>query len=548
MSFSRAQWIVLVAVVAAWSNTAARAPRFLPDDPIARDDDTAFDASKAEPFELGNYSNLVENQFLTPGDRSPIHAVNVNTIDEVPDSSWFTNRIGQRSMSIDEIVRGPDRPKGLNVTRWEIVRDKSTGFQPGFRAVDPANPAQLYQIEFDSLSNPELATGAEIIGTAIYHAAGYNVVDVYLAEVDPAEITISPKATIRGLEGRRPFTRSDLDDLLARSARLPNGKYRVLVSPFAEGRGMGQFRYYGTRPDDPNDIYAHEHRRELRGNRVLAAWINHDDSRANNTLDMLVGPEGRKYIKHYMFDFGSVLGSGTRFANSRQSGREYFIETGPALRTLLTLGLWVRPWLLEDDRPMPPAVGRFDAETFDPAEWKPEYPNTAFINMQPADAFWGARIVTAFSDEVLAAIVSKARYTDPAATRALIDALIQRRDKIGEVWLNGVNPVVSFSLSADGTLTFRNAAVATHAAAPATSYSLQWSRFDNATDTHTPYGPAVTVRDTRGTAPGGLLAGSEYVAVTITGTHLQHPRWSDPLRAYFRRDGVRWTTVGIERK
>ena len=39
-----------------------------------------------------------------------------------------------------------------------------------------------------------------------------------------------------------------------RGARLPNGNYRVLVSRFASGKPLGNFRYYGTRPDDPNDI------------------------------------------------------------------------------------------------------------------------------------------------------------------------------------------------------------------------------------------------------------------------------------------------------
>ena len=54
---------------------------------------------------------------------------------------------------------------------------------------DPSG--HLYQIEFDPPSNPEMATGAEIIGTAFYHAFGYHTVEVYVAELDPAKIEIA---------------------------------------------------------------------------------------------------------------------------------------------------------------------------------------------------------------------------------------------------------------------------------------------------------------------------------------------------------------------
>ena len=101
---------------------------------------------------------------------------------------------------------------------------------------------------------------------------------------------------------------------------------------------MGRFEYHGTRDDDPNDIYPHEHRRELRGSRVFAAWLNHDDSRAVNTMVVRQREGGRAYLKDHMVDFGSLLGSGTRFPNAVQSGHEYTIQARPALLTLLSLG------------------------------------------------------------------------------------------------------------------------------------------------------------------------------------------------------------------
>src|SRR5262245_39870798 len=39
----------------------------------------------------------------------PKQASNVNAVDEVPDSSWYTNRLHIRSMSTAELQRGPNR-------------------------------------------------------------------------------------------------------------------------------------------------------------------------------------------------------------------------------------------------------------------------------------------------------------------------------------------------------------------------------------------------------------------------------------------------------
>jgi len=44
-------------------------------------------------------------------------------------------------------------------------------------------------------------------------------------------------------------------------------------------------------------------------------------------------------------------------------------------------------------------VGLFDAWSFDPFEWKPNYPNPAFLMMDREDAFWAAKQVAAFTDE-----------------------------------------------------------------------------------------------------------------------------------------------------
>ncbi len=534
---------LLVAIVPISSQT----PTFYPDDPIAIDDDMSLDASKVGPVEDSNVYDFVANTFASLGVRHDVRAQNVNTIGEVPDSSWFVNRMGQRTLSIAELVRGPDRFESVSLNGWKVSGGKSSGLQPGFRMTDPSG--RLHQIELDPPSNPEMATGAEIIGTAFYHAFGYHTVEVYIAELDPATIEIAPTARITDpLVGeRRPLTRRDVNDVLSRGARMANGRYRVLVSKFADGAPLGNFRYYGTRPDDPNDIVPHEDRRELRAARVFGAWLNHDDSRGVNSLDMLQTDGSRRYVKHYMFDFGSIMGSGTVFPQRHRAGNEYILDWAPGWLTLATLGLYTRDWLHIDYPDAPSSVGRFEGHSFDPLAWLPEYPNTAFDNMRADDAFWAARIVSGFSDTSIRAIVEKARYSDPRATDYITATLIARRDKVLKAWLTGLNPLVDFALSPDGALTFTNAAVAAGVATPPAEYHVRWSRFDNVTGSSAG-ATEVIATGTRLLAPPEVLAGAQFVQAEIASVHPQFSAWKSPVTVHFRRESAGWVPVGITRE
>ena len=548
---TRKHWMIcaiLACSVAAISADGQDVPRFRLDDPVRVDDDRAQDASAAVKDSLGAYADFVLNTFISPGDRRPIPAMNVNSLGEVPDSSWFTNRIGTRPMSLDEIVRGPDRVERLDVRQWVVVAGKNTGRQAGFRAVNAADPdGPVYQIEFDPVGNPEMATGAEIIGTTIYHAIGFNVVDTYLVDVDPGTLTIAPSATIEVAGQARRFTPRDLEQVLRRAARKADGRYRATASRFAEGRNLGPFRYYGTRPDDPNDIYPHEHRRELRGNRVFTAWLNHDDSRAVNTLDMLVGPSGRQHVKHYMFDFGSILGSGTNEEDHPWVGHEYVVEPRPALLTLASFGLWRRPFIGVNAPTHLPAAGRFTAAGFDPRTWRPHYPNAAFSNMQAADAFWAARIVAAFTPETIARIVEKARFTDPNVVDHVTGTLTRRRELVLRSWLAAVNPVVNVRVDEPGVLRFDNAVVDAGIIDAPERYALSWFRFNNATGAHSYVHSAQAAPALATSIPSDRLTGAEYVGVEIRALHPDHPTWGLPVRIYFRVAGDAWTVVGVER-
>jgi len=540
--------LAAVAVVLSVSavRTRVQTPQFYPDDPIAIDDDMSLDASGVKPIEDSNGYDFVVNTFTKPGARHDTRAGNVNTIDELPDSSWFTNRIGKGGLTTADLVRGPDRTAGLSLDGWQVSQGKWTGVQPGFRMTSA--DGHVYQIEFDPLSNPEMASGAEIIGTAFYHALGYHTVDVYLAELDPMRLTIAETARIQDplIGERRRMTRRDVSVVLRRSPKLANGRYRVLASRFADGAPVGNFRYYGRRPDDPNDLVPHEDRRELRGARVFAAWLNHDDSRGVNSLDMVHTDGARRYVRHYMFDFGSIAGSGTVFPQRHRAGNEYIIEWQPGWLTLATFGIFTRPWMHIHYPDVPASVGRFEAASFDPVAWRPEYPNPAFDNMRADDAFWAARLVARFRQADIRAIVEKARYSDPRATDYVTATLVERRRRVLQAWLTPINPLVDFTLDPAGVLTFGNAAVDAGVSTSATRYRFRWSRFDNATGTITD-SVETESGEMRALAPPALLASAAFVQADVSAEHPQHPAWARPVTLHFRRDATRWTLVGLRR-
>ncbi|MEZ5421066.1 MAG: hypothetical protein R2708_27530 [Vicinamibacterales bacterium] len=531
----------VVAMLAAAALGRGAAPAYYPDDPLWRDPESR-DAGQVREREISDPFDFVENTFLDPGDHTDQRAVNVNTLDEVPDSSWFTNRLGRQPLTTADFVRGPNVSGPPAAGPWAVISGKSDGITPGFTIRDVAGT--VWFIKFDPPSNPEMATGAEVIATKLFWAVGYHVPENYLATLDPANLVVDPRATYRDVLGqRRPLTRAVVDEFLAKGARRPDGRFRVVASRALPGRPGGAVNYFGPPGDDPHDLFPHEHRRELRGLRAFAAWLNHDDSRAINTLDTVVESGGRRVVRHHLIDFGSTLGSASVQAQKPRAGNEYIWEARPTLLTILSLGLWVRPWI-KVHYPEYPAIGRIEAAYFQPGRWKPEYPNAAFGNARADDLFWAARRIMAVPDEAIRAVVEAAAYTESGAANYLADVIIARRDKVGLQWLTGVNPVGDFALASDGTLTFSNVAVDTRRATRPDAYEIAWGVFDNATGTTRRVGASVTVERERATAPAGVLDAA-FVEAAIHTRHPAFPAWRRPVIVHFRRSAQGWTVVGV---
>lgn len=529
---------LMLAVCALGLHTAT--PRFFPDDPITVDPETQDASAVAEQ----TVNDLYDTYGARVG-RLDIRALNVNTLDEVPDSSWWTNRILATPMTPEQIARGPNTGNGPAKGTWTIVSAKTEGRSPGFRIVDAAG--DLYFVKFDPRTNPEMASGAEAVATPLFHALGYHVPENYVATLRREDLRIGPKAKVyREFSGQEtPLVEDDVNNLLANVAQSADGSYRVLASKAVEGKVLGPFRYYGTRPDDPNDVFAHEHRRELRAMRVFAAWLNHDESRSINSLDSLVGRNGRRTVKHFLLDFGSTLGSGTIQAQRPRAGNEYLWEARPTLLTMVTLGLYVRPWI-RVKYPDMPSVGHFEGAFFQPQYWKPEYPNPAFDNARADDLFWAARRVAAFPDKGIRAAVGMGKYSDKAAELFLGDVIIVRRDKVARYYLNITNPVVDFAIDGTGRMTFRNAAVDLKFASPGAEYRIRWARFDNATGEAQAVGSEVVTKELTALVPSEIRD-APYIRAIVTSHHPEQPNWVHPAHVFFRKQGDAWKLVGLER-
>jgi hypothetical protein len=534
---------LFTAAFTGFGSIAATSPRFYRDDPISREPESQ-DASPAAPSEIGDLYEMTYNLFVQPGYKpSGSRAQNLNTIDDVPDSSWFTNRIGARTLTTDEIVRGPNVGAPPDPSRWTILREKVSGVHPGLTAKD-AN-GQTWFLEFDPVYYPEAATAAVVMATKFFWALGYNQVESFVTTFDPKHMAFDPKATIRRPNGKRtPFTRDDVNAILEQVARKPDGTYRVVAGRLLPGKILGNFRYQGTRPDDPNDIVPHEHRRELRALRVFGAWTNLTDLKSLNTLDTLVNENGHATVKHWLQDVGSTFG----MCNDRYEwdlSWEHFYQRDTTMKRLVSFGFASSPWQTVKyvERP---SLGKFEGDRFDPREWRPQTPTTAYMELRDDDAFWAAQRVRVFTDDMIRAIVHTGEFSDPVTERALGDIMIKRRDKILKTYLPAVNPITSPRLE-NNRLTFDNAAVAADVAKAPASYRAAWFEFDNATGEMRPL-VALTSPTTTFDAPGGLpTAVDSFIAVEISADSAEHKSWGRPIRTYFRRSADGWKLVGLER-
>jgi len=438
--------VLAVASLAAFAGCARPVPVPLQPEPIAYADTLpSEEPAYREPLEVpllvrdaisGQVAKGISIRRLVKENHE---ALNVTRNDEVVNSAWFEHRNGRRPLTPEETLRGPTTGTGPDTTGPIVLTQaKLQGISPGFHIQD--SRGVRYVVKFDPRGFQYLSSSAGVIANRLMYAAGYHVPEDYIFRFRREQITgVKEGATYQDVEFvEHPLEIELVDEILSRVDTLPDGRFLAVASQYVPGPPLGPFHFSGTRKDDSNDWYAHEHRRDLRGLYVMSSWVNHVDMRFANTMDAFVEPG---YVRHYLIDFAASLGSGTIRPHYPREGAEYNFDFWPTIARLFTVGFYRQGWERQPSGVIDPSIGWMQVETFDPAKWKANWPNEAFVNMTVRDGYWGAKLVGSFTDEQIRAAVDAGELPNEFAADTLAAMLSYRRDRIVEYWYARVSPV-----------------------------------------------------------------------------------------------------------
>jgi hypothetical protein len=472
------------------------------------------------------------------GVEASLEAVNANSLDEVPDSAWFTGRLGVRPFTIEELKRGACKPEQMLKPEqvadgaWLIDKGKTNGASEGFRVKIPEQGKYLFKSDAPLKERP---SAASVIGAAAYHAVGFNTSCEQVVFFKPSVLKL--KEGLRSsanFQAAKNFDEQALHEILKKLSRKGDA-VRMQASAWLSGRPIGPFRYEGTRDDDPNDVISHERRRELRGGRLLAAWLDHFDAREQNTMDAWEtdgkAPDAPGRVVHYYLDTSDCLGSEWAWDGiSRRLGRSYVFDWGDVISDFATLGLRRRSWELVQRTPGREQFGYFEYQHFVPEDWKMEYPNAAFSRMTERDGAWMARILSRFTPEMVVALAELGQFADPGDTAHIAHVLEQRLQRILLRYLTKLSPIADLNVVGK-TLCGTDLARARRLPAQY-RYSAD-------------FGPKLAVKTSEN---GGICVDLPHVASGYLRVRIQSSAAQGPLVAHLYDLGERgFRLVGVER-
>jgi len=475
-------------------------------------------APKAIPFLRGFYHFTSFYLRATRGlwlerDR---RAVGTNSFDEVPDSTWFTNRIGVRELKPEEILRGPGSKEAPDKhLPWTIQSAKEGGTAIGFVVTDARGVK--FVLKFDQKHAPEIETGANIVGQRLLWAIGYNVPEDHVVYFTRQDLRLAKDAYIKLDGDKKPIDAAYVDKQLAKVSVGADGRIRGNASVFIAGKPLGGAPRLGVRRDDPNDTIPHQLRRDQRGQASLFAWLSHTDIKEDNTFDAFQkdprDPDV-EYVVHYLIDFGNAFGTQSKVRHRHYPDYQYEVDLKEWGKSIVSLGLQRQPWEGRVD-PELPGIGLYSAEMFDPGTWKANtFAQLPLLYADRIDQFWGAKLAIRFSRVQIEAAVEAARYTNARSKKYLVDTIVARQRIVGAYWFARTNPIDEVRFDG-GQLCFVDLALRHQLVTTQTTFAVQ--SFDR---------------------QGRSLEARKGVAAAANGNTCVTPTWA--------AGGARYTIVNVE--
>lgn len=335
----------------------------------------------------------------------------VNSVDEVPASSWFAggeptfegfHRNGAPAPPLREVKSDGPLPAGTRVfvdregSRWEVTSDEKNrgGMRP--------------------------AAGA--IASRLVWALGYFAAESYVIRMDG-----EPVLAVRYPAARGPHADRDAVDL-------------------------GPTTALGTRLDDPNDVVDHQRRRTLRAFGLVAAWLGIDEVRPHVMRDVYVGVPGVGFVQHQVVGLSDALGVGklVGILHDTDEGRPVH---DPWL-ALGTLGFAPKESLASSATPFA-RVGVFPVDVR-PSAYRLAVPFPAAIEAQLGDLYWVGKRIAHITHSRIGEAVS-AGDLDPDASAYLDECLLRRRDAVARYAMSLVTPLEVVGLVPVGAVARRDA-------------------------------------------------------------------------------------------
>lgn len=366
----------------------------------------------------------------------------VNSIDDIPASTWYTPRLGAKTISPEELLRGPVEI-GPPQIPLQVVKAKTKGNSPGFIIRD--SRGKKYLLKFDPSDYPNLESTVNLIANRLFWGFGYNVPEDFLFTFSPSDLTRAEDSGV---------AQEDFDHVLTFAAMEDDGRYRVTASLLIEGTVLGPIPQRGTRKGDTHDLIPHENLRILRALRVFSAFLDHSGIRTDNSLDVYAGEEGKGHTIHYLLDFGETMGTHGVEKGRVWDGFEHLFSIHDTARNYLRFGFPERSWEKLEVDPDDPR-GSFEKDAFRLSRWRETTQYMPIRHSRPDDDYWAAKILGALQPEHLDALLKAANHPDPDYIEYLRTTLWARRDIIFKEVFESVTPVESAGVQ-NGKILFEN--------------------------------------------------------------------------------------------